>query len=114
MGIDLSLTDADGVALPRQRGVVGHLKVKGASVVERYFKSEASASNADGYFDTGDLASIDELGNVTICGRTKDLIRSGGEWVNPTEIEDIAGRHPLFRSLRSLHVRTKSGGSVRS
>ena len=94
MGMDLTLTDAEGVTLPEQRGVVGHLRVKGASVIERYFKSDGSALNAEGYFATGDLASIDNDGNVTICGRTKDLIKSGGEWINPAEIEEIAGRHP--------------------
>jgi 3-(methylthio)propionyl---CoA ligase len=94
MGIDLKLTDADGVVLPQQRGVVGHLRVKGASVVERYFKSETTALDAEGYFDTGDLANIDAAGNVSICGRSKDLIKSGGEWINPTEIEDIVGTHP--------------------
>ena len=94
LGLDLKLTDADGVVLPRQRGVVGHLKVKGASVIERYFKAGASALDADGYFDTGDLASIDDAGNVSICGRSKDLIKSGGEWINPTEIEDMVGTHP--------------------
>jgi 3-(methylthio)propionyl---CoA ligase len=94
MGLDLKLTDANGVTLPQQRGVVGHLKVKGASVVERYFRAEASALDAEGYFDTGDLASIDEAGNLSISGRSKDLIKSGGEWINPVEIEDLAGRHP--------------------
>ena len=94
LGLDLSLSDSDGVALPRQRGVVGHLKVKGASVLDRYFKAETSALDADGYFDTGDLASIDDAGNLTICGRSKDLIKSGGEWINPSEIEDIVGHHP--------------------
>jgi fatty-acyl-CoA synthase len=94
MGLDLKLTDADGVELPRQRGVVGHLKVKGASVVDRYFKSDVEVLDADGYFDTGDLASLDEDGNLTICGRSKDLIKSGGEWINPTEIEEIVGRLP--------------------
>jgi 3-(methylthio)propionyl---CoA ligase len=94
MGLDLRLTDANGVVLPRQRGIVGHLKVKGASVIERYFKAEASALDAEGYFDTGDLASIDDAGNVSICGRAKDLIKSGGEWINPAEIEDIIGAHP--------------------
>jgi len=94
MGLDLKLTDADGVTLPQQRGVVGHLKVKGAIVVDQYFKAETSALDAEGYFDTGDLASLDEAGNLTICGRTKDLIKSGGEWINPAEIEDIVGRHP--------------------
>jgi fatty-acyl-CoA synthase len=94
MGLDLKLTDANGVAVPRQRGAVGHLKAKGASVIERYFKAEASALDADGYLDTGDLASIDDDGNVSICGRSKDLIKSGGEWINPGEIEDIVGTHP--------------------
>ena len=94
LGLDLKLTDAEGVALPRQRGVVGHLKVRGASVVDRYFSAEADALDEDGYFDTGDLASIDEGGNLTICGRSKDLIKSGGEWINPAEIEDIVGRDP--------------------
>ena len=94
MGLDLKLTDAEGVTLARQRGVVGHLKVKGASVVDRYFKAAVDALDAEGYFDTGDLASIDDTGNVTICGRSKDLIKSGGEWINPAEIEEIVGRHP--------------------
>jgi 3-(methylthio)propionyl---CoA ligase len=94
MGLDLKLTDARGVDLPRQRGVVGHLKVRGASVIERYFKADTSALDSQGYFDTGDLASIDEAGNVSINGRSKDLIKSGGEWINPAEIEDIVGTHP--------------------
>ena len=60
-------------------------------MIERYFKAEASALDAQGYLDTGDLASIDEAGNVSISGRSKDLIKSGGEWINPAEIEDIVG-----------------------
>ena len=94
MGLDLKLTDADGVTLPDQRGVVGHLRVKGAAVVDRYYKSESDALDQEGYFETGDLAMIDDAGNLTICGRSKDLIKSGGEWINPTEIEAIVGRHP--------------------
>lgn len=93
LGLDLKLTDADGVTLPQQRGVVGHLWVKGAAVVDRYFKSEHDALDDEGYFETGDLAMIDDAGNLTICGRSKDLIKSGGEWINPTEIESIVGRH---------------------
>ena len=82
------------MTLPQQRGVSGHLRVRGASVVDRYFKAEAEALDEEGYFDTGDLASIDEDGNLTICGRSKDLIKSGGEWINPAEIEAIVGRDP--------------------
>jgi len=100
VGVDLKLTDIGGMTLPRQRGVVGHLKAKGASVVDRYFKAEADALDAEGYFDTGDLAMIDDEGNLTICGRSKDLIKSGGEWINPAEIEDIVGRDPSVGLLR--------------
>jgi len=94
MGLDMKLTDADGTTLASQRGAVGHLKVKGPSVLERYFKADADALDDEGYFDTGDLASLDEAGNLTIRGRSKDLIKSGGEWINPAEIEGIVGRHP--------------------
>jgi fatty-acyl-CoA synthase len=94
IGLDLKLTDAEGATLPQQRGVVGRLKVKGQSVVDRYFKSDADALDSEGYFDTGDLAIIDEDGALTICGRSKDLIKSGGEWINPAEIEELIGRDP--------------------
>ncbi len=94
IGVDLKLTDAEGATLAEQRGVIGHLKVKGHSVIDRYFKAEASALDAEGYFDTGDLATIDADGNLTICGRSKDLIKSGGEWINPAEMEAIIGRDP--------------------
>lgn len=94
MGLDLKVTDAEGVTLPQQRGVVGRLRVKGASVVERYLNADDGVLDAEGFFDTGDLASIDDAGNLTICGRVKELIKSGGEWINPVEIEDIVSRHP--------------------
>lgn len=94
LGIDLKLADADGAPLPQQRGVIGHLKVKGASVIDRYYKAGAEVLDDQGYFDTGDLASIDDAGNLTIHGRSKDLIKSGGEWINPSEIEDVIGHHP--------------------
>src|SRR5699024_7154956 len=60
IGLDLKLTDAQGNRLPRQRGVQGHLKVRGASVLDRYFAADEDALDAEGYFDTGDLAQIDE------------------------------------------------------
>jgi fatty-acyl-CoA synthase len=94
MGVDLKLTDADGKMLSRQRGVTGYLKVKGASVIDRYYGSDVDVLDDDGYFDTGDLASIDDDGNLAIRGRSKDLIKSGGEWINPSEIEGIVGQHP--------------------
>ena len=99
MGLDLKLTDSDGRTLEQQRGVQGHLKVKGHSVVDRYFRAPASALDEEGFFDTGDLALIDEDGFITICGRSKDLIKSGGEWINPTEIESVVGTNPSVRHV---------------
>ncbi len=94
IGVDLLLTDADGVALPEQRGAEGHLRVRGASTIQRYFGETDDAVDADGWFPTGDLARIDDNGNLMITGRAKDLIKSGGEWINPAEIEEIVGRLP--------------------
>lgn len=91
IGLDMLLTDAEGAPLPQQRNAVGHLKVRGASVVNRYLGATAPALDAEGWFDTGDLASIDDTGALTIAGRSKDLIKSGGEWINPVEIEQIVG-----------------------
>jgi len=94
LGLDLKLVGADGFALSPQRNIIGRLRVKGASVTDRYYGDDRSALDAEGYFDTGDLASIDDAGNLTIAGRTKDLIKSGGEWINPREIEEIVSSHP--------------------
>lgn len=94
LGVDLLITDADGVALPEQRGHEGRLRVRGASAVGRYFGHDRPATDSDGWFDTGDLAVIDDRGNVSITGRAKDLIKSGGEWINPGEIEAIIGALP--------------------
>jgi fatty-acyl-CoA synthase len=94
VGVDLQLTDADGVPLIEQRGREGRLRARGASVIERYFGADQPAVDADGWFDTGDLAIIDGDGNVSITGRAKDLIKSGGEWINPGEIEAIVGALP--------------------
>lgn len=94
IGVDLRLTDAEGQPLPEQRGVEGHLWVRGAAVIERYFGEPARATSVDGWFPTGDLARIDPNGDLIITGRAKDLIKSGGEWINPAEIEAVVTEHP--------------------
>jgi len=99
VGVDLKLTDADGVTLPRASEALGYLKVKGASVIAGYFEADEEVLDGEGYFDTGDLATIDHAGNLTIRGRAKDLIKSGGEWINPAEIETIVGTHPSVRHV---------------
>ncbi|WP_374470984.1 AMP-binding protein [Phenylobacterium sp.] len=105
IGVDLMVADAEGRPLPEQRNTEGHLHVRGAAVVERYFGETAPATNPDGWFATGDLARIDEAGNLVITGRAKDLIKSGGEWINPAEIEAVVGALPEV-SLAAVIGRT--------
>ena len=94
VGVDLLITDAAGVALPQQRNAEGHLRVRGTAVIERYFGETEPATDSGGWFPTGDLARIDADGNLMIVGREKDLIKSGGEWINPVEIEALVGALP--------------------
>ena len=94
LGVDLMLKDAEGNPLPEQRGAEGRLHVKGQSVVNRYYGHAKPAVDEDGWFDTGDLARIGADGSLYITGRAKDLIKSGGEWINPAEIEAIIGASP--------------------
>jgi fatty-acyl-CoA synthase len=97
IGVDLLLTDAEGVPLPQQRDHEGHLRVRGAAVIDRYFGQEDTATDENGWFATGDLARIDAQGNLSITGRAKDLIKSGGEWINPAEIEAVVGALPQVK-----------------
>lgn len=94
MGLDLRLTDADNIPLPEQRNVEGYLKVRGQSVLRQYLDAPSHALDEEGWFDTGDLAVIDDHGALTISGRAKDLIKSGGEWINPVEMEGLVGTLP--------------------
>jgi fatty-acyl-CoA synthase len=94
-GIELKLTDDDGNAQPHDGSTFGRLKVKGPFVVGEYFKGEGGAILDDaGFFDTGDVATIDGLGYMQITDRAKDVIKSGGEWISSIEIENLAAGHP--------------------
>lgn len=94
IGVDLMLVDDRGNAMEGQRDQEGRLHVRGAAVIERYFGCEEPATDSDGWFDTGDLARIDRRGNLMITGRAKDLIKSGGEWINPAQIEAVVNALP--------------------
>jgi fatty-acyl-CoA synthase len=94
-GIELKLTDDDGKTQPHDGATFGRLKVKGPFVVGEYFKGEGGAIlDNEGFFDTGDVATIDALGYMQITDRAKDVIKSGGEWISSIEIENLAAGHP--------------------
>jgi fatty-acyl-CoA synthase len=80
--------------LPRDGKTFGHLRVKGPWIARGYLKDEAGALDADGYLRTGDIAVIDPEGHVTLTDRSKDVIKSGGEWISSIQLEDAAASHP--------------------
>lgn len=92
--VEMKITDDDGKELPRDGKAFGHLLVRGPFVVGEYIKGDGGEIlNEDGFFDTGDVATIDELGFMQITDRAKDVIKSGGEWISSIEIENIAVGH---------------------
>ncbi len=95
LGIDLKLTDDAGAELPHDGSTFGHLLVKGPFVVREYFKGAGGQIlDGEGFFDTGDVATIDAEGFMQITDRAKDVIKSGGEWISTIDIENIAVGHP--------------------
>jgi acyl-CoA synthetase (AMP-forming)/AMP-acid ligase II len=93
--VEMKIVDDDGKELPRDGKTFGHLLVRGPSIAKAYFKGEGGdILDKDGYFDTGDVATIDEHGLMQITDRAKDVIKSGGEWISSIEVENIAVGHP--------------------
>ena len=93
--IQLALQDDAGADLPHDGTTFGKLKVKGPFVVGEYFRGDGGAIlDENGFFDTGDVATLDEHGFMQITDRAKDVIKSGGEWISSIEIENIAAGHP--------------------
>ena len=93
--IELALEDDAGNALPHDGTTFGRLKVRGPFVVGEYFRGDGGEIlDANGFFDTGDVATLDEHGFMQITDRAKDVIKSGGEWISSIEIENIAAGHP--------------------
>lgn len=93
-GVRMKIVDDNGNELPWDGKSFGTLKVRGPWVVKQYFKNEESALDDQGWFDTGDVAIINPDGNMVITDRTKDVIKSGGEWISSIELENCAMGHP--------------------
>mgnify|MGYP001450827917 CR=1 FL=1 len=88
-GCQIKIIDDIGNELPRDGKTFGRLMVKGPAIIERYYKSEESALE-DGWFDTGDVSTISEDGYMRIVDRSKDVIKSGGEWISSIDLENSA------------------------
>ena len=93
-GVDLEIWDDDGNPLPHDGEAQGDLVTRGHWILDSYFRSTREETLSNGWFDTGDVATMDADGYVTIRDRSKDIIKSGGEWISSVELENIAIAHP--------------------
>ncbi|MEK5753836.1 long-chain-fatty-acid--CoA ligase [Acinetobacter variabilis] len=95
-GVDLRLTDEEKGTqeIARDGETIGNLQIKGHWIIDHYFGKEESTLTADGWFDTGDIATLNEDGFMKLCDRSKDLIKSGGEWISSVDLENMAMGHP--------------------
>ena len=93
-GIDFKIVDELGVEQPNDGKAYGDLLVKGPWVIREYFKQEGPSPLVGGWFPTGDVATVDPEGFMQITDRSKDVIKSGGEWISSIDVENIAMAHP--------------------
>ncbi len=123
--VDVTLRDDFGAEVPWDGATPGRLMIRGAAVVQRYLKAEEAAADADGWFDTGDVATMDAFGYVRIVDRTKDVIKSGGEWISSIDLENaalgrpdvaeaaaVATAHPKWGERPVLCVAPRAGETV--
>lgn len=104
-GIELRIVDENGEPAPWDAKTPGALQVRGPWVVQRYFRQESDAADAEGWFDTGDVATIDANGFMRITDRTKDVIKSGGEWISSIDLENLAAGAPGVKIAAVVGVR---------
>ena len=103
-GVEMKITDDNGRELPWDGKTFGRLKVRGASVLRRYYKDDADALDEQGFFDTGDVATLDRHGYMHITDRSKDVIKSGGEWISSIALENLAVGHPQVAEAAVIGV----------
>jgi fatty-acyl-CoA synthase len=104
-GVEMKITDDTGRRQPWDGKTFGRLKVRGPAVAKAYFKEDHEVVDDEGYFDTGDVSTIDQYGYMQITDRAKDVIKSGGEWISSIEIENLAVGHPKVAEAAVIGLR---------
>ena len=104
-GVEMKIVDDKNKELPRDGKTFGRLKVRGPAVAKGYFKGDGKSSfDKQGWFDTGDVATLDKDGYMTIVDRAKDVVKSGGEWISTIDIENLAVGHPAVAEAAVIGV----------
>jgi len=104
-GVEMKITDDEGKRLPHDGVAFGHLMVRGPWITSGYFRGEGGEIlDADGFFDTGDVATIDTDGYLQITDRSKDVIKSGGEWISSIDLENAAMGHPAVAEAAVIGI----------
>ena len=104
--VEMKITDDNGRELPWDGKTFGRLKVRGPAVAKSYFKGDGGdILDADGFFDTGDVATMDPHGYMQVTDRAKDVIKSGGEWISSIDLENLAVGHPSVAEAAVIGVR---------
>lgn len=101
-GVELRVVGEDGTRQPDDGESQGNLQIRGHWIVESYFGKDETALTPDGWFDTGDVATIDPDGFMVIRDRAKDIIKSGGEWISTVDLENIAIAHPGIANAAAI------------
>jgi len=105
-GVEMKITDDAGKELPWDGKTFGRLKVRGPAVAKAYYKVDNDpVFEPDGWFDTGDVATIDKYGYMQITDRAKDVIKSGGEWISTIDLENLAVGHPKVAEAAAIGVK---------
>jgi fatty-acyl-CoA synthase len=104
-GVEMKIIDDAGKELPNDGKTFGRLMVRGPAVTRSYFKDPAPVLDEEGYFDTGDVSTIDPYGYMQITDRSKDVIKSGGEWISSIDLENLAVGHPKVAEAAVIGVR---------
>jgi fatty-acyl-CoA synthase len=103
-GVQMKITDDEGKELPWDGKTFGRLKVAGPAVSKAYYHVDRDILDEEGFFDTGDVATIDEQGYMRITDRSKDVIKSGGEWISSIDLENLAVAHPAVAEAAVIGV----------
>ena len=108
--MEFKITDPEGESIKKDHTQVGNIWVKGPTVINKYYKERDFCVDSEGWFDTGDIGNLDDDGYISLTDRSKDLIKSGGEWISSIQLEQIIRRHPKVYDASVIGIKDKKWG----